>query len=145
MNTVPDQVRPITDAITAGIPLGKLKPGEQCPTLPATPMMVLVDDVTGHGPSAFDSSALFDQVDSVVIALPVAFETGAAAVAARARAGDRALLIQTPIAAIAQWLALVSERRKLAHNFALFGSGDLPSDAALMLRDIGALASSPMN
>ena len=47
----------------------------------------------------------------------------------------------------AQWLALVSERRKLAHNFLLIGPDGqkLPADAELMLRDIGALAAGAVN
>jgi hypothetical protein len=141
------QIKPIADAIAAGIPLGKLKAKEVCPKLPATPMMVVVDDANGDGPSAFDSTALFDQLDSVVIITPLTFAGGASAMAARARAGDRALLVQTSIETVAQWLALVSERRKLAHNFLLLGvdGQELPADAALMLKDIGTLASGPMN
>jgi hypothetical protein len=144
---IPNQAKPIVDAIAAGIPLGKLKATERCPKLPAVPMMVLVDDAKGDGPPAFDSTVLFNQIDSVVIVAPLAFGAGASAVAARARAGDRALLIQTTMATIAQWLALVSERRKLAHNFLLLGAGDqeLPADAALMLKDIGALAAGAVN
>jgi hypothetical protein len=146
MNAYP-HIKPIVDAIAAGIPLGKLKPGEQCPRLPATPMMVVVDDANGKGPSAFDSSALFDQVNSVVIVMTSVLAAGASAVAARARTGDRALLVQTKAETLAQWLALISERRKLAHNFLILGAGDqeLPADAALMLRDIGALASGAVN
>lgn len=141
------EIKPIADAIAAGIPLGKLKTKEVCPTLPAMPMMVMINDANGDGPSAFDSTVLFDQLDSVVIITPLTFAAGASAMAARARAGDRSLLVQTTIATVAQWLALVSERRKLAHNFLLLGAGDqeLPADAALMLKDIGALASGSVN
>lgn len=143
--SIPDQVLPIAEAIASGVPLGKLKPRETCPTLPAVPMMIAIDDASGHGPSAFDSTRLFDQVDSVVIAVPLAFAEGAAAMAARARSGDRALMIQTPTEAVAQWLALVSERRKLAQHFLCLVAGDVPSDVTLMLNDIDAIASAKMN
>lgn len=141
------ELMPIVDAIAAGIPFGKMKPGDKCPTLPAKPLMVGIDDLAGQGPSEFDSSILFDQIDSVVIVAGAAFAAGAAAFAARARAGDRALLVHTKLEAVAQWLALVSERRKLAHNFLLVGADDqeLPADAELMLRDIGALAAGTVN
>lgn len=144
---IPKEVAPIIAALADGIPIGKVHPGEACPKLPAMPMMVMIDDAKGDGPSAFDSTVLFDQIDSVVIVVPSVFAAGASAVAARARAGDRALLVQTTTANIAQWLALVSERRKLAHNFLLLGAGDqeLPADAALMLRDIDALAAGAVN
>ena len=144
---IPDQVKPIVDAIAAGIPLGKLKPGERCPTLPATPMMVMIDDAKGSGPSEFDAPALFDQVDSAIIVMTAVFAAGASGVAARARAGGRVLLVQTKAETLAQWLALVSERRKLAHDFLLLGADDqeLPADAALMLRDIEALAAGTVN
>lgn len=140
--------QPIVDAIAAGIPLGKLKTKECCPKLPAgVAMMILVDDANGDGPSAFDSNVLFDQIDSVIIVMPSVFAAGASAVAARARTGDRALLVQTKAETLAQWLALISYYRKLAHNFLLLGAGDqeLPAEAALMLKDIGALASGAVN
>ncbi|HEY5225382.1 MAG TPA: hypothetical protein VIJ06_01195 [Methylovirgula sp.] len=145
MNNVPKEAAPIIDAIASGVPLGKVRPGEACPTLPAVPMMILIDDAKGVGPSAFDATKLFDQVDSVVIAVPATIGEAAVAVAARARTGDRALMVQAPIEAVAQWLALVSERRKLAHHFLLLCAGDVPEDVKLMLQDINALASSSVN
>jgi hypothetical protein len=137
------EIMPIIDAIAAGIPVGKLSTGQRCPTLPAKPMMILVDDAKGNGPSAFDAPAVFDQI----IVTTSAFAAGASAVAAKARAGDRALLVQTKTETLAQWLALISERRKLTHNFLLLGAADqeLPADAALMLKDIGALAAGSVN
>jgi hypothetical protein len=141
------EVAPIVEAIAAGIHVGKLSTGTHCPTLPPKPMMILVDDAKGNGPSAFDSTVLFDQIDSAIIVTTSAFAAGASAVAAKARAGDRALLVQTNTEMLAQWLALISDRRKLAHNFLLLGAADqeLPADAALMLKDIGALAAASMN
>jgi hypothetical protein len=141
------EIMPIIDAIAAGIPVGKLSTGHRCPTLPAKPMMILVDDAKGSGPSAFDAPAVFDQIDSAIIVTISAFAAGASAVAAKARAGDRALLVQTKTETLAQWLALISDRRKLAHNFLLLGAADqeLPADAALMLKDIGTLAAGSVN
>jgi hypothetical protein len=141
------EIMPIVEAIAAGVHVGKLSTGTRCPALPAKPMMILVDDAKGNGPSAFDSTVLFDQIDSAIIVTTSAFAAGADAVAVRARAGDRALLVQTNGETLAQWLALISERRKLAHNFLLLGTQDqeLPADAALMLKDIGALAAGSVN
>jgi hypothetical protein len=141
------EIQPIVAAIADGVHVGKLSTGRRCPTLPAKPMMILVDDANGNGPSAFDSTVLFDQIDAAIVVMPSAFAAGASAVAARARAGDRALLVQTKAETLAQWLALISERRKLAHNFLLLGAADqeLPADAALMLKDIGALAAGSVN
>lgn len=141
----PNEILPLLNSLANGIPIGKAKAGQECPSLPKTPMIVLLDDIQGKGPSAFDATKLFDEIDSLIIALPPAFGAGASAVAARARTGDRALFVQTNMETLAQWLALVSERRDLAKNFFLAGTGELSADAALMLKDIGALAAGSVN
>ena len=59
--TTPNEIAPILAALCDGVPIGKVRPGEACPKLPAVAMVLLLDDHKGDGPSAFDSTVLFDQ------------------------------------------------------------------------------------
>jgi hypothetical protein len=143
--SLPTEVAPLVAAINAGIPVGKMQPGQPCPEIPPMPMIVLVDDAKGEGPEAFDTTNLFSQIDSVVFAVPLTFRDGAAAVAVAAGKGDRTLLVQTPSETLARWLAMVIGHPKLMREYCVLGVGEVSPEIRELVKDIDQLKTTKLN